>query len=336
MPVFTLDQLCQKLEVAYEGDGSTQLQGVAEITAAKKGDISFVANPKYVSKINLCNASAIIIPNDLETEFRPVIRSENPYLTFTKALHLFHRDNRRISGGVHISSQVSPTVALGKDVTIMPHAIIQENVVIGDRVVIYPGVFIGRDTVIGDEVTLYPHVSIAAGCQIDALSIIHAGCRIGSVDDMQSPPSGYPVHIEKDVELGANVVIAGIPEAPTLIGEGTKIDNLVQIGAGCRFGSHCIIVSQVTIGDHAAFGDGVAIAGQVVISPGIKIGDFSRIGAKSVVVDDVPPNSIYWGIPAKPHREEKRLKANLARLPRIFEKIHTLEKQMLGNETKNG
>jgi len=331
MPKFTLEQLCQKLEVSFEGEGQTPLEGVAEITTAKEGELSFVANPKYVSKIDLCSASALIVPKDLETDFTPLIRSDNPYLTFTKALHLFHQDNRRTAGGVDPSCQVASSVRLGQDITIMPHSIIEDDAVIGDRVVIYPGVIIGRGAVIGDDVTLYPHVSIASGCEIQYQSILHAGCRIGDVEASRHA-EGCPVRIESDVELGANVVISGLPEAMTIIGEGTKIDNLVQIGGGSKIGKHCIIVAQVTIGDHVEFGERVTIAGQVVVSSGITIGEHSRIGAKSTVMEDVPPKSDYWGTPAQPHSEEKRLKANLARLPRMFEKIKNIESQVTGKE----
>lgn len=334
MPIYTLKELCEKLGEPFEGDGSIQITGVAEITSAKDGDLSFVANPKYVTKIPLCHASAMIVPKDLETDFRPVIRSSNPYLTFTQALYLFYKDQRKLSGGVHPSSQVDPSACLGNDITVMPHAIVEKDAVIGDRSILYPGVYVGEGAVVGCDVILYPHVSVYAGCVVGDQSILHAGCRIGPVN-MQAPLSGQPaVVIETDVELGANVVVAGIGESPTRIGEGTKIDNLVQIGIGTSIGPHCIIVAQVTIGDHVTMGERVTVAGQVVLSPGVDIGERARIGAKSVVVDDVPPDADYWGVPAQPHSKEKRLKANIARLPRLFEKIQNLEEILDKSESK--
>jgi UDP-3-O-[3-hydroxymyristoyl] glucosamine N-acyltransferase len=328
VPIFTLHELCAKLGESYEGDGSIQVLGVAEIMAAQKGDLSFVSNPKYVGKIPHCLASALIIPKDLHTDFRPVIRAGNPYLTFTKALHLFHQDNRRISCGIHPTSQVAEDVQLGNDVTIMPHAIIEEGSIIGDRTVIYPGVYIGRRVRIANEVTLYPQVSVYDGCVIGDRSILHAGCRIGSstVEDIIS--AANPVQLLSDVELGANVVISGSPLAPTRICDGVKIDNLVHIGYGATIGPHCIIVSQVTIGDDAVLQERVTVAGQVVISPRVTVGARSRIGAKSVVVDNVPEDADYWGAPAQPHRDEKRLKAHLHRLPKMFDKIRSLEEKL--------
>ena len=335
MPTYTLQELCERLGEPFEGDGSIQITGVAEITSAKEGDLSFVANPKYVTKIPLCRASAMIVPKDLETDFRPVIRSSNPYLTFTQALYLFHKDKRKLSGGVHSSSQVDPSVRLGKDITVMPHAIVEKDAVIGDRSILYPGVYVGEGAEIGADVILYPHVTIYAGCSVGDRCILHAGCRIGPVN-MQPSLSGQPaVALHSDVELGANVVVSGLSESPTTIGEGTKIDNLVQVGVGTNIGAHCIIVAQVTIGDHVTMGERVTVAGQVVLSPGVTIGERTQIGAKSVVVDDVPAGSIYWGIPAQPHSKEKRLKANIARLPRLFEKIQHLEDKLSESELES-
>lgn len=328
MPTYTLRDLCEKLGEPFEGDGSIQIMGVAEITAAKEGDLSFVANPKYVAKIPLCRASAMIVPKELETRFRPVIRSSNPYLTFTQALYLFHKDQRKLSGGVHPASQVDPSARLGNEITIMPNAIVEKDAVIGDRSILYPGVFVGERAVIGSDVILYPHVTIYSGCQIQDLSILHAGCRIGPVDMNVSPQGSSAVILQADVELGANVVVSGACESPTVIGEGTKIDNLVQIGVGTTIGPHCIIVAQVAIGDHVVMEERVTIAGQVVISSGVRIGGRTQIGAKSVVESDVPPESVYWGTPAQPFSKEKRMKAHIARLPKLFDKIQHLEDQL--------
>lgn len=328
MPTFTLEQLCQKLDEPFEGDGTVLLKGVAEIANAKEGELSFVANPKYVSKITESRAAALIVPRDLETDFRPVIRAVNPYLTFTKALYLFHQDSRRISGGIHISSQVDSSVQLGTDVTVMPHAIVEKDVVLGDRVVIYPGAFIGTGAVIGSDVTLYPHVSIGSYCHVMDRAILHAGCRIGSTG-AEAKAGSKPVTLHPDVELGANVVVAGFSDWPTVIGEGTKADNLVQVGAGSTIGPHCIIVAQVTLGDRITLGERVTVAGQVVVMDGVEIGARSRIGAKSVVMDKVPPDSDYWGYPAQPFGAEKRMKAALLRLPNMIEKLKTLEKDFL-------
>ncbi len=326
MPTFNLKELSVKLNEPFEGNGSVELTGVAPIETAKEGEISFVANPKYVSKVSQCKASALIVPKDLETDFTPVIRSSNPYLTFTKALSLFHEGTRRISGGVHSTSLVSDNVQFGKDVTVMANSVVESNVAIGDRTILYPGVFLGEGAVIGNDATLYPNVTVYAGCRVGDRAILHSGCRIGSTGTVKD--SINPVVLENDIELGANVVVSGLSEAPSIIHEGTKIDNLVHIGIGTSIGPHCIIVAQVTIGDQVTLEEQVTIAGQVVISPGVVIGAGSRIGAKSVVQEDVPPQSDYWGIPAQPHHQEKRQKANIIRLPKFFEKIQSLEKKL--------
>lgn len=328
--MLTLKELCEKLNEPFEGDESTPIRGVAEIQNAQTGDLSFVANPKYVARIPESRASVLIVPTDLETDFRPLIRASNPYLTFTKAIQLFHTKPSLTSGGVHESCHVSPDASLGSDVTVMAHATIEAGARIGDRTVLYPGVFIGQNTVIGNDVTLYPHVSVYAGCTIADNTIIHAGCRIGAPLAGNYPEGCVPVVLGSDLEIGANVVITGNELSPTTIKDGTKIDNLVQVGGATVIGEHCIIVAQVTIGDHVTMGQRVTIAGQVVLTPGITLGDHARIGAQSVVTTDVPPNSDFWGSPAQPHRDEKRMKANVARLPRILERVNRLEDQLSG------
>ncbi|HOJ58665.1 MAG TPA: UDP-3-O-(3-hydroxymyristoyl)glucosamine N-acyltransferase [bacterium] len=328
MLTYTLKELCDRLGESFEGDGSILLSGVAEITAAQAGELSFVANPKYVAKIPECHASVLIVPKDLETTFRPVIRSSNPYLTFSKALYLFHKDQRKTAGGVHPTSHVAASAQLGRDVTIMANVVVAGGARIGDRCVLYPGVFVGEGAVLGEEVTLYPHVSIYPRCRLGDRVILHAGCRIGPMDADPRGEGPAPVVLDPDVELGANGVVSGLPQAPTHIGEGTKADNLVQISAGAQIGPHCIIVAQVTIGEHATLEERVTIAGQVVVAPGVRIGALARIGAKSFVTSDVPPDADYWGIPAQPATQEKRMKANVARLPKLFEKIRSMEERL--------
>jgi UDP-3-O-[3-hydroxymyristoyl] glucosamine N-acyltransferase len=328
VPSFSLAELSAALNVSYEGDGTVKVTGLAEINKAQEGELSFVANPKYVPLISQSKAAVLIVPIDLETDFRPVLRSPNPYLTFTNALNLFHANQRKTSGGIHPSAHIANDVILGNDITIMAHAVIESGSQIEEGVVIYPGCYIGQNVIIQEESTLYANVSIYHHCQIGKRTILHAGCRIGSSIKQIPNPQRNPVLLEDDIELGANVVVAGDYEHPTRIGNGTKVDNLVQVGKGTSIGEHCIIVAQVTLGDHVTFGERVTIAGQVVISSGVSIGNRSRVGAKSVVETDIPDDADYWGVPARPHRDEKRLKASLARLPKYFKRIQEIENEL--------
>lgn len=328
MPSFSLAELSTALNVSFEGDGTVQVTGLAEINKAQEGELSFVANPKYVPLIEQSKAAVLIVPIDLETDFRPVLRSSNPYLTFTNALNLFHDNQRKTSGGIHPSAHIAENVILGKDITVMAHAVVESGSHIEDGVVIYPGCYVGQNVLIKEESTLYANVSIYHHCQIGKRSILHAGCRIGSSIKQQTNPQNNPVVLEDDIELGANVVISGNYEYPTTIKNGTKIDNLVQVGKGTTIGEHCIIVAQVTLGDQVTFGERVTIAGQVVVSSNVSIGNRSRVGAKSVVESDIPDDADYWGVPARPHRDEKRLKASMARLPKYYKRIQEIENEL--------
>lgn len=328
MPSFSLAELSAALNVPFEGDGTVQISGLAEINKAKEGQLSFVANPKYVPLIEQSKAAVLIVPNDLETGFRPVLRSPNPYLTFTNALNLFHNSQRKTSGGIHPTANIAENVELGNDSTVMAHAVIESGSRLGDRVVIYPGCYIGLNVDIGEESTMYANVSVYNHCRLGKRTILHAGCRIGSSSGNPEHQESSPVVLGDDIELGANVVVSGDYSHPTVIGSGTKIDNLVQVGKGTQTGEHCIIVAQVTLGNQVRLGERVTIAGQVVVSSGVSIGNRSRVGAKSVVESDIPDESDYWGVPARPHRDEKRLKANLARLPKLFKRIQEIENEL--------
>ncbi len=327
MRSISLQHLGELLGGDVVGDGSIEIRGVAGIGEAGPGDISFVANPKYIHEIRDCRASALIVGRDLSTDFRPLLVTDDPYLAFTRALHILVGEQKTQQVGVHPKAIVASDAILEEAVSIMAHAVLDRGVHVGQRTVIYPGTFVGAQSRIGSDVTLYPNVTISPRTVIGNGVIIHGGTRLIDESGPEERGKGR-ILIEDDVELGANVTIAGGGSRDTLIGRGTKIDNLVGIRPGVQLGANCIVVAQVTIGENATLEERVTLAGQVVVCPGVRIGARAMVGAKSYVEQDLPGDQTYSGTPAQSHGMERRLHAYLRRVPDLRVRLDRLEQQV--------
>jgi UDP-3-O-[3-hydroxymyristoyl] glucosamine N-acyltransferase len=227
-------------------------------------------------------------------------------------------------------------VVLGKGCNIGPGVFIGNDCVIGDGVTIYPNTFIGSGTVIGDGCLIYSNCSIYHGTTIGKGTILHSGCVIGS------DGYGYILHdgihykilqvgnvvIGENVEIGANVTIDRGAIGSTIVGDGTKIDNLVHIAHNVKIGSNTLIVAQVGVAGSSEVGDYVTLAGQVGVVGHVKIGSGTTVAARSVVTGDIPENSFVMGFPAKPHKEEKKIKAALRKLPELLKTIKSVQKSI--------
>ncbi|HPA44541.1 MAG TPA: UDP-3-O-(3-hydroxymyristoyl)glucosamine N-acyltransferase [bacterium] len=334
MHSISLRQLGELLRAEVLGDADIQIHGISGIEEAEAGDISFVANPKYVARIRACRASALIVGRDLVTDFRPLLVTDDPYLAFTRALKLLLGETSVRDSGIHERAIVAPTVRLGEGVSIMANALIEDNVEIGDRSSIYPGTFIGEGSRIGQDAVLYPNVTICPNTIIGNNVIIHGGTRLIS---KQAPGQALSTRIilGDDVEFGANVTVTGGGTRDTVISRGTKIDNLVGIRAGAQLGENCIIVAQVTVGEDVTLEERVTLAGQVVVAPGVTIGAHAMVGAKSYVEENLAGKQAYSGSPAQSHGQERRLHVYLRRVPDLQKRISDLEEQVQHQDKEN-
>ena len=326
--VVPLEKIAELVNGDLEGNSTNcEITGVAGIMEAQEGQISFVANPKYVEKIKDSKASALIVSKSLETDFRPIIRCNDPYLSFTKVIELFSDSPKLFIPGVHPSASVSRDAGLGENCSVSEHVVIESGVVLGDRSVLCASVFCGENVIIGKDVLIYPHVTINSDTIIGDNCIIHSGAILGDGIQVHNYESGEcePVEIGVDVEIGANVIIKSAPGKKTIIRDGVKIDNLVRIGAGVIIESNSVIVAQTSIEDSVKIGKNATLAGQVTVSEGVSIGDGSIIAARSYVCKDIPSGGVYSGVPAIPHSDEQRVKANISRLPRLIKRIQALE-----------
>ncbi|MFH0912684.1 MAG: UDP-3-O-(3-hydroxymyristoyl)glucosamine N-acyltransferase [Candidatus Omnitrophota bacterium] len=338
----TLKEIAGLLDGELIGNADTLITGISGIKEAQAGDITFLANPKYLSLLEKTRASAVITSKDITAAPKPIIRTENPSLAFARMVSLMAPCQIKHPKGIHPSAILGKDVSLGRDVAIGPYAVIEDNVSIGDETVIYSGCFIGHHSRIENNSLIYPNVSIRERVSIGSRVIIHSGTVIGSdgfgfatIEGLHHKiPQIGTVEIGDDVEIGANVTIDRARFDKTVIGRGTKIDNLVQIAHNVITGESCIIVAQVGISGSTTVGNNVVLAGQVGIVGHVSIGDNAVVMAQSGVSKSIPAGTMVWGYPAKPASTAKRVNACVQNLPRLYETIVGLKKKIEELEKK--
>jgi len=319
------------------GDGEILITGISGIKEAKPGDLTFIANKKYKNLLQTTKASAIIVGPDINNSVNaPLIQVENPSLAFAKIMSLVGPEPVRFSPGIHPTAIIGKNVILGKDVSIQPFSVIEDYAKIGDRSVIGAGVYIGHYTEIGDDCLIYPQVVIRERIKIGNRVIIHPGTVIGgdgfgfaTVKGVHHKiPQIGTVEIGNDVEIGSNVTIDRARFDKTYIGNGVKIDNLVQIAHNVYIGDNSIVVAQVGISGSTVIGKNVIIAGQVGIIGHIIVGDNAIIGGKAGVTKNVPPNTHVTGFPAREKWEDMKFQAYIRKIPELIEKIKDIEEKI--------
>ncbi|AJE03723.1 UDP-3-O-(3-hydroxymyristoyl)glucosamine N-acyltransferase [Geobacter pickeringii] len=337
----TLKELADYLGGTVAGDEGKTVIGVASLDDATVDQVTFLANPKYASKVATTGAGAVVLPPGADRHGRNAIVVANPYLAFAKMLTLFHVAPRP-SRGIMEGARIGDGVTVGADATIYPGATIGAGVTLGDRVTIHPGAVVYEEVSVGDDVTIHANVVVYQGCRIGNRVTIHAGTVIGS-DGFGYAPDGEGyykipqlgiVSIEDDVEIGANTTIDRAALTATVIGRGTKIDNLVQIAHNCVIGQNCTIVSQVGISGSTRLGNRVTLAGQVGVAGHLSIGDNVMVGAKSGIPGNIPSGSLVSGIPAFSHREWLRSMAVVPKLPDLKKTVAALEKKVAELEAR--
>jgi len=332
----TLREIADIVEGELCGDPKLCITGFAAIEEAGDGDLTFVNSVKYLRLLEESGASAVLIPLDLPEVSRPFIRVQNPSISFGKLIVELYPSQEGQVKGIHPTAIIGSNVTCGKDISVGPYVILGNNVRIGDGSVIYPHVYISAACEIGKNTVVYSNVSIREKTTIGNNVIIHSGAVIGK-DGFGFDTAGGKHHkipqvgrvvIEDDVEIGANVCIDRARFSKTVIGKGTKIDNLVQIAHNVIIGKYCLIAAEVGISGSAKIGDNAILAGQVGIAGHLKIGDNAIIGAQSGVTKSVAPNTFVSGYPAQPHRHARKLHAYVQRLPELFAEIKEIKKDI--------
>jgi UDP-3-O-[3-hydroxymyristoyl] glucosamine N-acyltransferase len=332
----TLDTVARAIDGVVIGDGSIEITGVAGIREAEEGDLTFLAHPRYEPYLETTKASAIIVAENHRTTPKALILNSNPYLAFLKAVRFFQGEPARPAAGLHPSAVVAPDARIHPTASIGPNVTVEGGAEIGPGSAVMAGGYVGACCRIGTDVTVYPNVTIREGCQIGDRTIVHAGAVIGSdgfgfVRDgevhRKLPQVGIVV-VEEDVEIGSCVTIDRATTGVTLVGAGSKIDNLVQIAHNVRIGKNCLIVAQVGISGSTSVGNHVVLAGQVGVVGHIEIGDGAVVGAKSGVSKSVKSGEKVFGSPAHPLTQAKRIEASLRHLPELLQTVRRLERRI--------
>jgi UDP-3-O-[3-hydroxymyristoyl] glucosamine N-acyltransferase len=337
-----LKELARLVGGVVSGDESVVITGVAGIKEAMPGDVTFLAHPRYEKFMQTTRASAVIVAPGTSGQDKPLILSDNPYLSFVKAVEFFVPNKNNYPRVVHPSAVISDSAKLGSEVAVGACAVVEDGASIGDGTVIRPGVFIGRDTEIGCDCLVYPNVTIREEVKIGDRVIIHGGAVIGSDgfgfakdgDVYRKIPQIGNVVVEDDVEIGANVTIDRATTGTTRVGKGTKIDNLVQVAHNVVIRENCILVAQVGIGGTTEIGKGATLAGQAGAVGHIKIGDGAVVAAQAGVTKSVPADTMVSGYPAREHGQAKKIYASLQKLPDLLKRVAEIGERLAKIEEK--
>jgi UDP-3-O-[3-hydroxymyristoyl] glucosamine N-acyltransferase len=309
----------------------TAILGVSSLEEAGGDDLAYVESDRLQEAARASRAGAFLVGAEIAGIGRPQIVVADPRLAFVRVVERFFIHPPRPRG---IATQVvrGADVHIGPDASIWPFVTLGNRVTLGARVTLYPGVFVGDDATIGDDSTLHPNVTVREGSRIGRRVIVHSGAVIGSdgfgyVQDedrhRKIPQLGITV-IEDDVELGANVTIDRATFGRTVVGHGTKVDNLVHIGHNVTIGPHSILVAQAGIAGSTRLGSHVVVGGQAGLVDHIEIGDRVMISAQAGVVRSIPEGQIVVGTPAAPHDVGLRAHALLLRLPELRQQVRDL------------
>lgn len=334
MPAFTAAELAQRLQGRVLGDPTVTLSGVAPADAAGPGDLTWAETPKHLARAEASAAAAILVAGEA-TSRKTLICVPNARVAFARILPWFYPEPE-FPPGIHPTAVVAADARVDPTAHIGPLCVVAERAQIGPRAVLMAHVYVGEACQVGADTRLFPGVTLYAGTQVGCRVRLHAGVVVGSDgfgyvldggEHRKVPQVGYVV-IEDEVELGANVTVDRGALGATVIGRGTKVDNLVQIAHNVVLGQHCLLVSQAGIAGSTRLGNYVTVAGQAGLVGHIQVGDRAVIGAQSGVTHHVPAGQVWLGSPARPAAQAKRLYALQDRLPEMARRLAALEKEL--------
>lgn len=333
----TVRELAEFLHGKLENDApELKVTGVNGLVEAGANDISF-AVPPHVEHCHLSKAGVMVLGFDdpVLPDNRPVIKVENPRAAFAALLELF-RHRAEVERVVSDKAYIAPSAKIGKDVAIMPFVYIDEGAEIGDGTVIYPHVYVGRNVKVGSNCLFYPSSTIREGCVLGNKVVLQSGAVIGGdgfgyITDKKTGKHSFVLQagnvvLEDEVEIGSNSCIDRATAGSTVVGAGTKIDNLVHLGHNDVLGKNCLVVAHVGISGSVTAGDNCVFAGQVGTVGHITIGNNCQFAGRTGITHNIPDNSVCAGFPAQPYKEWLKQEANLRKVGDLLKKVKELEK----------
>lgn len=338
-PTYKLEALASLLSAEIVGDASAIVTGFGKIETAQRGELTFLSNTKYEPHIYTTKATAVLVSRSfcpkqpLEAN---LLKVDDPYAALATLMQLAGEQLAPRRRGIDPRAVVATEVQIGEDCYIGAGAVVEEGVVLGDRCQIYPNVYIGRGVAVGSDTTIYPNASIYYGCKVGAECIIHAGAVIGSdgfgfapqLDGYKKIPQLGNVVLEDRVEVGANTCIDRATLGSTIIREGVKLDNLVQIAHNVEVGSHTVLAAQVGIAGSARLGAWCQAGGQVGIAGHLNIGDRVQMAGQTGILGSIKSDQTVMGSPAMDARVAMRSYATLRKLPDLLRRLEQLEQEL--------
>ena len=326
--------------VAAGDAGGLRIRGVNGLEEAGPGELSFYGSAKYRKQAGATRASAVLVGASMDLPEREdvvFVRVANPHLAFAKLSAVFH-PRKLYRPGISPRANVHPEAQIHEGATVMAGATVEAGAEISKGAVLHPGVYVGERARVGEGSLLYPNVVVREDCVVGARCILHANCVIGADGfgfalDMEVPehfkvPQAGIVRVEDDVEIGACTCVDRATIGETVIGRGTKIDNLVQVAHNVRVGPLSIVCAQAGISGSAEVGMGVILAGQVGVVGHIRVGDMARVGAQSGVAHDVPDGATVSGSPAFDHREWLKASAAYGKMSGVLRELQRLRRRV--------
>ncbi|MBI5884214.1 MAG: UDP-3-O-(3-hydroxymyristoyl)glucosamine N-acyltransferase [Elusimicrobia bacterium] len=334
----TLAEIADLTNGTLEGDGSLVVTGAAGLQEAGPEDISFLGNPKYAALAQASNAGCIFLPASSPIKAKNRIFVEDPQHAFSQVLWIIHDERVKTAPIIDTKACVHYQAKLGPGVSVGPFAVIERGVLVAEGSSIGAGCFVGDNVRIGRYCVLHPRVVIREDCVIGERVIIQPGAVIGgdgygfTTDKKTGRHRKIPqlgnVVVGDDVEIGSNTTIDRATTGSTVIGAGTRIDNLVQIGHNVKTGKDCLLVAQTGVSGSTTLGDRVVLAGQAGLVGHIKVGDGAIVMAKTGIMRDIPKGEMHFGIPSRPHREAMKLQVLYGKLPEIYEAVKAVKKKL--------
>jgi UDP-3-O-[3-hydroxymyristoyl] glucosamine N-acyltransferase len=333
---YRLRDLAERVGATVRGDGGRVVRGVATLEEAGPDDLTWASDAKFAEQVVASRAGAVLLPRGWGPTPMPALLCENPEHVVLDVLAAFAPPSDLPVAGVHPTAVLAEGAQIGRDVAVGPYAVVGPGVRIGDRTVLAAQVVIGRDVSIGDDCVIWPGCVVRERCQIGSRVVLHPRVVIGAdgfgyhfIDGQHRKiPQIGTVQIEDDVEIGAGSCVDRGKTGATVIGRGTKIDNLVQVGHNVRVGPGCILVAQVGIAGSSRLGRHVVLGGKVGIRDHVELGDGVQAAAYCGVSKSFGPGTVINGIPAVENREYLRQQARVRKLGEVLDQLRDLDRRV--------
>lgn len=332
----TVQDVASLVGGVVDGEPSQSIHTVAGLEQAGPGALSFLANPKYFPLLATTGATAVLVAPHVASAPCTLIRVENPDLALARVLEAWGPQRTRPVSGVHPSAVIAEGVQMGRDVAIGPCVVVEAGAALGDGVVLWAGVFVGAAVAVGAGTELLPNVTVHERCVLGQRVLVQAGAVIGSdgfgfvwdgTQHVKVPQVGHVV-LEDDVEIGANTVVDRARFGATVIRQGAKLDNLIQIAHNVDVGPHCAFASQVGISGSSRVEGGTQLGGQVGVAGHLTVGPGAVVSGQAGVTKNLPGGERYTGFPARPHALQVEEWRHLKALGRLRQRVRELERRL--------